>query len=255
MTTQGPCRVESVVETAPNIHVLTMSAPHIAPDVRAGRFLNIRTSDSWTPLLRRPFSVYRRRGDQLGIIFNVVGLGTKLLAEARPGTTLDVLGPLGNAFGVEGEFDEALLVAGGLGVAPLPVLTAELTAAGKPFHTFLGARNSSQVVADHLQNVHVATDDGSSGHRGTVVDLLRSWMAGAPDRRRKIFACGPTPMLRALSAFAAERSVPCELSLESPMACGIGICQGCPVELRDGPKKYALICKEGTVFDSRSVVL
>jgi dihydroorotate dehydrogenase electron transfer subunit len=248
-------RVQSVLEAAPNIHVLTMRAPRIAAAVRAGQFLNIRTSDSAIPLLRRPFSVYNRVGDDLQIIFNVVGIGTKILATGPHAQPLDVIGPLGNSFGVKDDFEEALLVAGGLGVAPMPVLTAELREAGKPLHTFLGARNASQIVSAHLANVSVATDDGSAGRHGTVVDLLRSWLASAPKRKRKIFSCGPTPMLRALSAFASECAIPCELSLESPMACGIGICQGCPVEVRNGPRKYALVCKDGTVFDSNNVVL
>ncbi|HLF14727.1 MAG TPA: dihydroorotate dehydrogenase electron transfer subunit [Bacteroidota bacterium] len=252
---QGYYRVESVRETAPNIHVLTLHAPEIARSVRAGQFLNIKTRDYFIPLLRRPFSVYHRDGDHLQIIFNVVGLGTRVLASGSQGEPLDIIGPLGNSFGVKGDYDEAVLVAGGLGVAPMPVLTAELKKEGKPVHTFLGARTASQIVRQHLENISVATDDGSAGHRGTVVDLLRSRLPGLPERSRKIFACGPTPMLRALSAFAREFSVPCEVSLEGPMACGIGICQGCPVEMKQGPNKYALVCKDGTVFDSNNVVL
>jgi dihydroorotate dehydrogenase electron transfer subunit len=207
------------------------------------------------PLLRRPFSVYHRDGDSLQVIFNVVGLGTRILASGPSGDPLDVIGPLGNAFGVLDDYDEAVLVAGGLGIAPMPMLTAELKSAGKNIHTYLGARSASQIVRDHLENVSVATDDGSAGSRGTVVDLLREKLRNAPYPRPKIFSCGPTPMLSALAALAEEFNIPCELSLESPMACGIGICQGCPVEVRGGPRKYALVCKEGTVFDSKRVVL
>lgn len=252
---QTRCAVRSVVRTAADIHVLTMLAPDIAPSVRPGQFLNIRTSEGYFPLLRRPFSVHLRRDDLLSIIFNVVGEGTRILSEAGEGTALDVIGPLGNSFGVDDDYDEAMLVGGGLGVAPLPILTDELKRAGRPLRTFLGARTAAQLVTDHLENLSIATDDGSSGHRGTIVDLLARWLPGAPARRRKIFACGPNPMLRALSAFAAEHSIPCEISLESPMACGIGICQGCPVEVRNGPGKYALVCRDGTVFDSNNVAL
>ena len=255
MTIRTFCRVRSVREAGPDIRVLKMSAPGISTMVRPGQFLNIRTSDTYIPLLRRPFSVYHRDGEDLSIIFNIVGAGTRILAAMGEGTELDVIGPLGNAFGVADDFDEALLVAGGLGVAPLPVLTEALRERGKTVATFLGARTAPQIVTTHLENVSVATDDGSAGLRGTVVDLLGSWLGPATDRRRKIFSCGPTPMLRALSAFAAERGIPCEISLESPMACGIGICQGCPVEVRNGPRKYALVCKDGTVFDSANVVL
>ena len=255
MMTQGTYAVRSVEEAAPNIYVLSMHAPQIARSIRAGQFLNIRTGDSWYPLLRRPFSVYDVAGDDVRVIFNIVGAGTRILAASPAGSLLDVLGPLGNAYGVDEPIDEAILVAGGLGVAPLPVLTGELARRETPVRTFLGARTSSQIVTSRLRNVAIATDDGSAGHRGTVVDLLRSSLAGAPRLRRKIFACGPTPMLRALTALAADAGIPCELSLESPMACGVGICQGCPVEMREGTKKYALICREGTVFDAASVVL
>ncbi len=253
--TQGFYPIEAVAEIAPNIHVLTLRAPGLARAVRPGQFLNIRTRDQVLPLLRRPFSVYQIDGDRLQLIFNVVGLGTKILASGASGEPLDIIGPLGNAFGVAGDYDEAILVAGGLGIAPMPVLTAALKKAGKPVRTFLGARNGSQIVPRHLDNVSVATDDGSAGHRGTVVDLLRKEIGAGLKRRAKIFACGPTPMLRALSALAADCSIPCELSLESPMACGIGICQGCPVELRNGQKKYALVCRDGTVFNSADVVI
>lgn len=249
------CPVESVRETAPNIHVLTLRAPEIAATVKAGQFLNLRTRDHFLPLLRRPFSVYRVDGPLVELIFNVVGIGTRILASARPGEPLDIIGPLGNSFGVRGDFSTAFLVAGGLGVAPMPILTAELRKAGKPVRTFLGARNASQIVTGHLDNVAAATDDGSAGHRGTVVDLLRRTFEAEGTAGAKVFACGPTPMLRALAALCGELSVPCELSLESPMACGIGICQGCPVEVKGGAKKYALVCREGTVFDAATVVL
>ncbi len=252
---QGFYRVESVREIAGNIHLLSLHAPQIASTVRAGQFLNIKTRDMYLPLLRRPFSVYNRNGDSLEIIFNVVGLGTRILASGPSREPLDVIGPLGNAFGIEGDFEEALLVAGGLGIAPMPMLTAELQRADKKIHTYLGARNGSQIVREHMENVSVATDDGSAGSRGTVVDLLRTHLTESPYTRPKIFSCGPTPMLRALAALAGEFGIPCELSLESPMACGIGICQGCPVEVKGGPRKYALVCKDGTVFDGKRVVL
>jgi len=252
---QGFYRVDSVREITGNIHLLSLHAPEIASSVRAGQFLNIKTRDMFLPLLRRPFSVYNREGDTLQIIFNVVGLGTRILASGSSQDPLDVIGPLGNAFGVEGDYHDAVLVAGGLGIAPMPMLTAELKGAGKNLHTYLGGRKASQIVREHMENVLIATDDGSAGFRGTVVDLLREELRKSPLKRPKIFSCGPTPMLRALAALAGELNIPCELSLESPMACGIGICQGCPVEVKDGPRKFALVCREGTVFDSKRVVI
>lgn len=252
---QGSYPVESVREVAWNTHVLSLRSPEIAGAVRAGQFLNIKTRDYFVPLLRRPFSVHRVAGESVEILFNVVGPGTQIMASSGESDRLDVIGPLGNHFGIDDDFDEAVLVAGGLGVAPMPALTDELKAMGKKIVTLVGARNTSQIVRRHLENVRVATDDGSEGHHGTVVDLLRAAMTERELQHPKVFSCGPTPMLRALSALAAEYSLRCEVSLESPMACGIGICQGCPVEVTHGRGKYALVCRDGTVFNSNDVVI
>ena len=252
---QGYYRVENVREIAPNIFVLGVLAPQIASIVRAGQFVNIKTSNSFIPLLRRPFSIYRVDGEQVEIIFSIVGQGTQNLSMKKKSEMIDILGPLGNSYGVEEGFDHALLIAGGLGVAPLPLLTAELRKAGKNITTLLGARNKSQLVTSHLDNVSVATDDGSMGFHGTVVDLLRTKLPQLRLGELKIFSCGPTPMLRSLSRLAADYSITAEASLEGPMACGIGICQGCPVELQNGETKYALVCREGTVFPTNAILL
>jgi len=204
--------------------------------------------------LRRPFSVYKVEGDNVKIIFNVIGIGTKILSSKRKGDTIDVLGPLGMSYGVTGQYDTAILVAGGLGVAPLPMITDAISGRRK-LVTFLGARTKEYVVDTHLKNVHVSTDDGSRGFQGTVVDLLRAECSKQEFVKPKIFACGPNRMLESLSKFAVEMNIPCEVSLESTMACGIGICQGCPVELKNDEKKYALICKEGPVFDSKLITV
>jgi dihydroorotate dehydrogenase electron transfer subunit len=235
--------------------VLGFRAPEIAAGVRPAQFVNVKVNALPVPLLRRPFSVYRVDGAVVEILFNVVGTGTDILAHARVGDALDVLGPLGHAYGLDDDYDTALLVGGGLGVAPMPITTIALERLGKHIRTYLGARSAPLLVTDHLVGVEVATDDGSAGFRGTVVDLLRGAVARGGLGRPKIFACGPNPMLRALATAAEELGIPCEVSLESAMACGIGLCQGCPVETRGGDKKYALICREGTVFDTRSIVI
>ncbi len=250
---QAQARVESIEKVGPNILVLSIHSPEIAPSVRPGQFINIKVNEGDQPLLRRPFSVYRTEGETLQIIFNVTGLGTTILSRKHEGDLLDLLGPLGCFFGTTAAYDTAVLVAGGLGVAPLPILTHYVRRIGRSVETFLGARTRDQIVTRHLENVHLATDDGSEGFRGTVVDALRGCLKSGEFTKPKIFGCGPNAMLRSLSDLAAEFNLPCEVSLESPMACGIGICQGCPVEAVDGIKKYVLVCKEGTVFDSSTI--
>jgi len=248
------CRILSVQTVADNIFLLVLHAPEIAPLVRPGQFLNVMVEETHDPLLRRPFSVYQTNGDRLELLFNVVGKGTAILSAKREGDTLDVLGPLGVPFVLDDErFSTGILVAGGLGVAPMPLTTRELVRRGKSVCTFLGARSKSSLVATHLVNVEIATDDGSAGRRGTVVDLLEQAFASRSCEKPKIFACGPHAMLKATAALAERLDVPCEVSLEGPMGCGIGICQGCPVELKSPGKKYALMCKDGPTFDARTI--
>ena len=253
---QENCPVKTVEQVAENVFVLTFVSDRIAHSTAAGQFVNIKTDEGIEPLLRRPFSVYNVRDNLVQIIFNVIGKGTAVLKGKRAGESVDVLGPLGVPFGLEHEdFESAVLVGGGLGVAPLPLATRELQRLGKKVTTFLGARTASMLVEQYLVDVHVATDDGSKGFQGNVVDLVAQMLSHGSHRRSKIFACGPTPMLRALQLYVLRNDAPCEASLEGPMGCGFGICQGCPVELVGAEKKYALMCQEGPTFDMKRIRL
>ncbi|HUN64866.1 MAG TPA: dihydroorotate dehydrogenase electron transfer subunit [Bacteroidota bacterium] len=233
--------------------VVTLDAPGIARQVLPGQFVNVLISETGMPLLRRPFSVFMATDTEIQLLFNIVGSGTRQLAEKNPGDTLDILGPLGRPFTLAGSFTTPILVAGGLGVAALPLLARNLTNAGFTVRPFLGARDAGHLFDRYLGDAVVATDDGSMGFHGTIVDCLRSSLSSHPLPAPKIFACGPTPMLASLARFAAAAGIPCDVSLESPMACGIGICQGCPVELTGGDKKFALVCTDGTVFDANTI--
>lgn len=253
---QQSCSVKKVEQVAENIYVLTFLSPSIAATVLPGQFVNIKIEAGIEPMLRRPFSIYFVQGDEVQIIFNVIGKGTAALRGKPHGETIDVLGPLGVPFGLDAsEFDTAVLVGGGLGVAPLPLATRQLRRGGKSIITFLGSRTASMIVDQRLENVHIATDDGSKGFHGNVVDFLRHELSGSKVSGLKFFACGPTAMLRSLQSYVMERDIHCEASLEGPMGCGFGICQGCPVELAEGEKKYALMCKDGPTFDIRRIRL
>lgn len=241
--------VRSVSEVADSIFVLRFQSPAISRIVRPGQFVNIRPDEGLHPLLRRPFSIYLTEGDEAAVIFNVIGKGTHALQKKRPGDLLDVLGPLGVPFTTDAPCDTALLIGGGLGIAPLPLTARALASAGKRVVSVIGARSAGQVVRDHLQDVRIATDDGSAGFHGTAVDCARQVIRTLPGGSIRVFACGPTPMLKATAQLAREEHLACEVSLEGPMACGFGICQGCPVELAEGERKYALMCKDGPAFD------
>jgi dihydroorotate dehydrogenase electron transfer subunit len=248
------CVVRSRRSVADGVFALSFEAPSIARLTRPGQFLNIRVNPGGEFMLRRPFSVYRIDGDSVEIVFNIVGRGTEALSKKEPGDLLDVLGPLGHGFDLEGnEFDTGILIGGGLGVAPLPMTVRALADAGKSVITYLGARTASLLVTEHLGDVRVATDDGSRGFHGNAVQFAAKDLASARPERCKVFACGPTPMLRAAAEFVTKHAFRCQVSLEGVMGCGIGICQGCPVRLTGPGKKYALMCKDGPVFDINDI--
>ena len=242
-------------EPAEGLFVLRFQSKEVSESASPGQFVNIRSADACLPLLRRPFSISRRVGDEIELLFNVVGQGTRMLAAKRPGDVLDVLGPLGVPFATQGEYETALIVAGGVGVAPFPFLTEELKQRRKAIVTFLGARTANQLAAANLENVQVSTDDGSRGYHGTVVALVREYLRQRRVSRSKIFGCGPTRMLKALAEVVGETNIDCEVSLEGNMACGVGLCQGCPVERSNGKKKYALVCVEGPTFNAKDIIL
>ena len=253
---QQVCPVKSCDEVAEKTFLLRFKSPEIADSAQPGQFVNILAAEvGEEPLLRRPFSISRVENDLIEIIFHAVGIGTNLLSRKKSGDRIDVLGPLGQPFHGNAEYDTALLVAGGIGVAPFPFLTNDLLKRGKHIETFVGYRNAGQVFTEHLHNVHIATDDGSVGFHGNVVKLLDSFLVHNNFGKVKIFACGPTIMLKALSELARQKNICCEMSLEGQMACGFGICQGCAVERTEGAAPYALVCKEGPAFLSTEVIL
>jgi dihydroorotate dehydrogenase electron transfer subunit len=253
---QQACPVISCEEVAAKTYLLRFISTEIAALVRPGQFVNVQAVEiNKGPLLRRPFSISRVDGDLVDILFQVVGAGTDLLSQKQPGNSINIIGPLGQSFHVDAEYDDALIVAGGIGVAPFPFLTADLQKRNKRIETFLGFRNSGLVFTSHLNNVHIATDDGSQGFHGNVVQLLESYFHPNKLGKAKIFACGPTVMLKSLTEFAKSKNICCELSLEGQMACGVGICQGCAVERNNNAEKYALVCKDGPTFLSTEVNL
>jgi dihydroorotate dehydrogenase electron transfer subunit len=245
--------VRSLTNLTPEIKRLTLHAPSLCRGAEPGQFLNIRV-DNHFPLLRRPFSIFDIDGDEISIMFNVIGRGTTILARKTQGDTLDIIGPCGNSFlpFTVGSYDTSIFVAGGIGVAPFPFFTKRMDAARR-IETFIGARGKESVVDEGMRNVHVATDDGSMGYHGTVLDMLEEYLHAHDLGSVRMFLCGPSRMMRAVAAFALEKNIPAYASIECEMACGIGLCQGCAVESTGGGKKYFLVCTDGTIFDTRTV--
>lgn len=234
---------------------LTFISDHVASVARPGHFINIRVDNNF-PLLRRPFSIFNIDGNKISIVFNVIGTGTRVLAKKRKGDTIDILGPCGNDFlkFADGEYNTAVFVGGGIGVAPIPFLTKRFPVK-KKIMTFLGARHKELIVTKGLKNLKIATDDGSDGFHGTVLDLIKDDFSKNNYGETRFFICGPTRMMKAVADFANGRGSDCYASLETDMACGIGLCQGCNIETNGSSKKYALVCKEGTIFETRTVKL
>jgi len=233
-------------------------APGLARSARPGQFINIRVSEGTQPLLRRPFGVHRAKGSNIEIVYEVLGKGTKILSQKKPGEYLDVIGPLGNGFDLRraiGAGRQAILVSGGIGVAPLLFL-AEKLAATRPI-VLIGSKTKSQIICekefkDLGCDVKISTDDGTRGLKGYVSDLLSRvlWLTNN-QARLAIYACGPKPMLKEISRLCARPNVDAQISLEEHMACGIGACLGCVINTVSG---YQRVCKEGPVFEANQVI-
>jgi dihydroorotate dehydrogenase electron transfer subunit len=244
-----------------DLFVLRLEAPQISSFVKPGQFVNILPKIGVIdPLLRRPFSVYQRDEDWIEIIVQIHGRGTTEIAGTMVGETLDVIGPLGMPWKYDsGDRSTAILLVGGVGVASMPLLTQLFKQTGASFETYYGARNSTLFADEYLANVHYATDDGSKGYPGTIISLLRDHLKQEKYTSPKLFVCGPTPMMRAAAALANEFGIKCEVSLETEMACGVGICQGCPVqtteaELTASGRKFHLVCTQGPSFEYDRIV-
>lgn len=247
-------KVEELKQLNKHIYLLKIHSPVIAGQIKPGQFVNIKVSGNLVPLLRRPFSVCNVQGESIFIMFHVLGQGTKILSEKQPGDKLDILGPLGNGFNLEGHYETAVFAAGGIGEAPFPYVNKSI-ANKKEIISFIGGRTETDVVTYGVTDPFISTDDGTLGFRGNVVQLMETQIELLKSKKIKIFACGPTPMLKAVCVFAKKYNFDCEISTESAMACGFGICQGCPVESAHQSDKYLLVCKDGPVFNVRDIIL
>lgn len=261
-----------------HFRLLTIDAGHSTLDAQRipapGQFYMLQAGDSYDPLLKRPFSIFRHKDNSLSFLYRIKGKGTLSLSHFKGGDTINVIGPLGSGYPEpRGDF---IAVAGGIGIAPLlPLLDRFKNRA----YLFYGARNKEELImldeakADSKE-LFVTTEDGSYGQKGLITEVLKDFIEkrsrgqgfkGSSEKiilessnprtheSSLIYACGPTPMLKELSKVVAGRmgGVKCYVSLEEHMACGVGVCLGCVVKTVSG---YQRVCKEGPVFDIKDIV-
>jgi len=237
----------------PNYHILTFDAGEEIVAF-AGQFAMVRGA-TWgqSPLLPRPMSLLEA-GRRPSILIKIVGEGSRRLAHASPGEPFDLLLPLGNRWSPCPAGHRPVLVAGGVGIAPLLFFARELAREGvRPIVLYGGRRGSDLPLHDELgrvADVHLLTEDGSRGTEGRVTKLIEPVIREA-GRPVKIYTCGPDRMMAAVAAISEALGVGCEASLETPMACGYGVCLGCPVKRRSGGYLYA--CMDGPCVDARTV--
>ena len=264
--------VRENVPLARQTYRIRLHCPELARAIRPGQFLMIRLPGSSDPLLGRPFALYDTALDESGrptavdIVYLVVGRMTGLLAGVHPGERVEVWGPLGNGFPDRDGLDHVALVAGGIGQTPFLAHVRELLGtrgyggraprrAARQVALYYGVRTADLAagVEDFRAagaTVHLASDDGSLGFHGYVTQLLAQH---APPQH--LVGCGPEPMLHALAQLAANWQVPCHVSLETPMACGVGICFSCVTRVRTADGwDYKRVCYDGPVFDAATLV-
>ena len=233
-------------------HLICAEAPDIASKVNPGQFITVSCGPD--VILRRPLSIHRvENSNQLYVLFAVVGRGTRWLSQRQKGETLDLLGPLGNGFSIEPASKKLLLVAGGIGIAPLAFLAQQALAQKKSVTLLLGSRTKNGLyprerLPSGIETI-VTTEDGSYGEKGKVTDILSRYS----DWADQIYACGPIAMYKTIANQIQQQHVKkqVQISLEVRLGCGIGACFGCSIKTQNGMKQ---VCRDGPVFDLDEVI-
>jgi dihydroorotate dehydrogenase electron transfer subunit len=265
-----------------NYRLLSLKCPDTGRKPKAGQFYMVQVRDGSDPLLKRPFSLFRKTAEGLQLLYRVQGKGTTLLGGLTAGDSVNLLGPLGNGYPGQGTaaaptatpVAAPVIIAGGIGIASVfPLIEAM---AGRATVLYGARTGDDLLLLDELKALsgefHFCTDDGSSGEKGNVLDLLKRIVPPDAGSLPVIYACGPKPMLRAVSGFAVSRGIKAYLSLEEHMACGIGACLGCVVKIKAksaegrGPEEekqdqgaakdgtYQRVCMEGPVFNAEDII-
>ncbi len=249
--------VTSSIEVMPETRIVWLEAPPIARSVRPGQFVMVRCGDD--TYLPRPLSVHKVDGDRFALLFCIVGKGTEWLSRIKKGDSLDIFGPLGNGFSIDARSKNLLLVAGGIGIAPLRFLVDIAVAEGKKVTLIAGAPSADCLLPVSSPqrsfeegllpaSIHVlnATEDGSEGFKGMATDLILAYL----DNIDQVFACGPAAMYRTMAQIPELKNRPVQISMEIVMGCGVSVCYGCTIKTKSGLKQ---VCKDGPVFEMGEV--
>ena len=246
-----------------NVFHIGIKCPEIAKVCSPGQFVMVRINESYNPLLRRPFSILRTLPIEgiIEIVYKIVGKGTKLLSEKKGGEFIKVIGPLGNGFKYDEEYENFILIGGGIGFPPLFFMVDVLKNESKKISFYYGAKSKEEILfSNELQkscrNLIISTEDGSAGKKGLISDLLiRDIESGIIQKKSSVFSCGPPAMLKKVSLMFRKLDVKLQISLESQMACGTGLCQGCATKVKiDNDYGYKLVCKDGPVFNPEEII-
>jgi dihydroorotate dehydrogenase electron transfer subunit len=236
--------------------LMSLRSAEITQAAKPGQFVMMRVRPGLDPLLRRPFSICGVRDDLFLVLYRIVGKGTSLMTGLREGERVSVLGPLGKSFAAPEKRTGRLLVGGGIGIAPLVFL--DQFHREKKLTLMMGFRSAKDIITPQRitgedMGFLVATDDGTKGHHGPVTDLIEEHLR-KNHGEVTVYACGPKPMLRKVAEMTMARSIPCQVSLEAHMACGLGACQGCAVKASPkSGRSYFHVCKEGPVFEAEEI--
>ena len=255
------CKIIRNEQIAGGIWEMEFHAPEIASHYSGpGQFLEILLDNRWSFPVRRPMSIAEVAGNNMKIIYKIFGRGTQLLSGNKSGDSLDILGPLGNVFTNWNNSHYPILVGGGVGLAPILNLNKKLNENSIQSTVIIGAKSENEhfLVHDPDNQIYLTTDDGSIGIKGTVLPTLEKVLTEA--KNPIIYACGPLPMLKGIQDFVYQKSISAQLSVESYMGCGTGLCQGCVIERQRFKEKdhsyherYSLVCMDGPVYSADEV--
>ena len=256
-----PTEVISNELVAENHYLLRCSCPEIAVSALPGQFIHVLIPQGSGLLLRRPFTIYTIEGDQITMLYQLIGEGTNVLSSLKRGDAIRVLGPLGNTFEMSPVPDPAIIVGGGAGIASLMLLAVALRDAGARTLGLVGSMNKERLLsAEDLKAIgvetHIATDDGSVGHRGFVTELLAHILETRELRNPIIYTCGPDGMLQTVTKIGLNYGIPIQLAMENRMGCAMGVCLGCvcKVQIPGGGFEYQRVCTEGPVFNAADII-